>query len=250
MSTDANIPTDVGDECSVINVFTGRKLKIASTSKASMDGAISFLVPESQSRVQTLEATSPMYEGVKSMKLRALISVILGGDACPGGVKDIGTKKLATKLAQVRDSGCVDEDKIFDKLMEYAIEQSKPKPKKTSPPQFSKEVLATFVDAIIYQPTNELEADGTTKDQRKYLMPHPPKHLPKYLEEFKGEATIIDPGPTIMQCKGCREHSSHTFLAAVTHHDCKRCQQTVCKLCSAKISDEEHCLPCYHIESA
>ena len=41
------------------------------------------------------EATSPVYEGVKSMKLRALISGVLGGDACLGGVKDIGTNKLA-----------------------------------------------------------------------------------------------------------------------------------------------------------
>ena len=90
--------------------------------------------------------------------------------------------------------------------MEYAVEESKPKLKKTSPSKSSQEVLGTFVDAIICQPINELQADGTTKDQRKYLMPHPPKHLPKNLEELKDEGTIIDPGPVIMKCEGCREH--------------------------------------------
>ena len=97
MSTNADIPTDVGDECSVGDVFTCGKLKIASASKASMDGAISLLIPNSQSCVKALEATSPVYKGVKSMKPRGLISVVLGGDACPGGVKDVGTKKLAKR---------------------------------------------------------------------------------------------------------------------------------------------------------
>ena len=132
-----------------------------------MDGAISLLIPDSQSCVKVLEATSPVYKGVKSMKPRGLISVVLGGDACPGGVKDVGTEKLAKQLAEVQDCGCVDEGEIFEKLMEYAVEMSKPKPKKTSLPKFSKEVLGTFVDTIIYQPFNELQAHRTTKDQQK-----------------------------------------------------------------------------------
>ena len=63
------------------------------------------------------------------MKLRALISDVLGRDACQGGVKNVDTNKLAKKLDQVRDSDCVDEEEIFNKRMEYDVEQSKPNPK-------------------------------------------------------------------------------------------------------------------------
>ena len=78
MSTDGDFPTDLGDECVVVKTFTGQELAIASTSKEMLENAVSRLMPTSQSNIERAAPTFPIYEGVKSMKLCALISVILG----------------------------------------------------------------------------------------------------------------------------------------------------------------------------
>jgi len=46
-----------------------------------------------------------------------------------------------------------------------------------------------------------------------------------------------------------RSNSSHTFIAAVTNYTCPVCEETVCNLCTGKIDNVHHCLPCYVMES-
>ena len=181
------------------------------------------------------------------MKLRALISVILGCDVCPSGVKNIGPSKVDKKMTEIRASSGNDKEVLFNQLMDYAIVMSKPK--MSSPPQFDKEVLTTFINAIVYQPTNEQPVEVGVEECRTYLMPQPPENLPKYLEEFKADATLTDKGPGIPQCKGSYTNSLHSFLAAVTHHSCAGCDETVCCVCSASIDKKEYCLSCYIVES-
>ena len=41
MSTDGDFPTDLGSNCVVAKVFTGRELAIASTSKKTLENAVS-----------------------------------------------------------------------------------------------------------------------------------------------------------------------------------------------------------------
>ena len=233
MSTDADIPTDLGRSCIVINSFTGKDLKIATTSEATMDQAISCLIPESKIAVRKMKPPYPIYERIKSMKLRALVSVLLGSDVCPGGVKGIGTKKVFVKFDQLCQSifsgetqmaafcgenNDDNEDALFCMLMEYGIEASKSKA--ASSLNFNRDVIRTYVDVILCQPTNELIAGSQQKDQRQYLMQKPPVRLPKYLEEFRDERTEISRGPSMLKCKGSCGGSSHNFLSAVKHHQC------------------------------
>ena len=130
-------------------------------------------------------------------------------------------------------------DDLFEELLQYATMQSKL--------QYIEETLCAFVDAIVYQPTNECP----TKDhqvQREYMTRSPPVALPKYLEEFRSDETEIVAGPDILQCKGCCG-SPHNFLSAVNHQPCASCKSTVCHLCSITIKNEMYCLPCYLTES-
>ena len=93
-STDSDIPTDLGDRCLVVNVFTGRRLRVATTSRSTRETAFKGLGVESQQCVKRHEPKYPLYQGVGCMKMRALMSVILGCDICPGGVIGVGGKKL------------------------------------------------------------------------------------------------------------------------------------------------------------
>lgn len=43
----------------------------------------------------------PIFEGVADMKLRALLSVIIGCDAIPGGVKQFEPEKVYNKMANI-----------------------------------------------------------------------------------------------------------------------------------------------------
>ena len=48
--TDSDIPTDLGDRCLVVNVFTGRRLRVATTSRSTRETAFKGLGVESQQR--------------------------------------------------------------------------------------------------------------------------------------------------------------------------------------------------------
>ncbi len=68
MSSDADIPVLVGDECIIINNYHGWKnLKIVSTSKATLTNAIACLGVESQQHLMfgLLDAKFPLFEGLE-----------------------------------------------------------------------------------------------------------------------------------------------------------------------------------------
>eukprot|EP00985_Skeletonema_marinoi_P032406 scaffold39125_cov194-Skeletonema_marinoi.AAC.5 len=136
--------------------------------------------------------------------MRALISVIIGCDVCPGGLPGIAPKTLASEIAKLKESSANNED-IYNNLLAYAV--------KSGPPSFSEEVLTTFVNAIVYQPTNEFGCEG----ERTYIS-DAPQELPGYLQEFKSAATIMESGPDVLECKGSCYGHSHNFLGAMKHH--------------------------------
>ena len=135
MLTDTDLPMDLGEDCNVINIFTDRKTTIASTLKKTQEITVSSLMPASQSYIADawLVQAYLLQEVVKDMQLRALISAILGNDTYPGGVYGVGAYKQWEKTTQFREGGGVNEGIMFEKLMEYGVEESKPKPKSTSP---------------------------------------------------------------------------------------------------------------------
>ena len=90
-------------------------------------------------------------------------------------MKNVSPSNVNQKLTEIRESSDNDEEVLLIQLMDYAVEMSKPK--MSAPPQFDKEVLMTFVNAIIFQPTNEEPVEVGMEEYRIYLMSQPPDHL-------------------------------------------------------------------------
>lgn len=231
MSNDADYPADLGDECIAIKEFK-TKFVISSTCKKTLENAMSSLGDETKAELKV--PAHPIYDGVQHMKTRALISVIIGCDVSPGGLPGVGLKTLSPELTKLKQSSANDED-LYNNLLAYAVE--------AGPPKFSEEVLSTFVNAIVYQPTNEFGCEG----ELTYIAGLPPE-LPTYLQQFASGETIMNSGPDVLECKGSCYGQSHNFLAATNHHHCNKCNEIVCQLCSTnlhKSGKEQYCLPCY-----
>ena len=190
------------------------------------------------------------------MTLCALMSVILGCDVCPGVVRGIGAKKLWDKM--LVDCKSVNGTREHDKTqclhwLELVMEKTTMMTLKSycsahwyHPTCGTMEkTLCSFVNAIVYQPTNECP----TKDhqvKREYMTRSPPVALPKYLEEFKSDDTEIWSRYFAMQ----RLLWISTYcLPSVNHQPCAASKSAVCHLCSTTAKDETYCLPCYLTES-
>jgi hypothetical protein len=246
MSNDGDMPAFFGDNCISIKKFTGNKLTISSTLKETLRKAISCLSPESQSKVNLVEPQHPIFEGITKLQLRALMSVIIGCDVCPGGVKSAGPLWVEKVLASInkQNGPDLDEDVIYEKLMEHAVEKSRQSP--NNDPKYNKDVLTTFVHGIIYEPTNA-HPDDDQHPVPTYIVNEPPSNLCKYLEEFKAESTAIYDGPAVLRCKGSSTDASagHNFLAAEDNYNCAMCTETICQFCSDSIDKKHYCLGCY-----
>ncbi|KAL9182228.1 hypothetical protein ACHAXT_012880 [Thalassiosira profunda] len=248
LSNDADMRVNNGDGCVCVTGMTGREITVSSSSRKTLEKVKSYLDPKSQEIAKVVVAKKgfyPIFEGIESLRLRALISVIVGCDVCPGGIKDFGPKAVETKLEELRQS-TTDEGEIYDQLLDCAVEFSQKKPTK-----FSKEDLTTFVQGVIYEPTNAAPPEGTSSLEHRTYLGDAPTTLPSYLQEFWAPATTIEQGPEILQCKGARSDGSagHPFLAAVDHHECASCGKTVCRLCTGQIGEEHYCLGCHLVET-
>ena len=100
VSTDADIPTDLGDRCVVVNIFTGKRLRIATTSDTTRQDILNALGTSAKARAKPQDPKYPLYEGVTCMKLRALISVILGYDVCPVESIELELKVVGQDVGQ------------------------------------------------------------------------------------------------------------------------------------------------------
>jgi len=257
-SNDADYVIFLGDSCIAIKEYTAKKVVLSSTSKQTLEDAVSCLSDESKKKVKWTHPENPIFEGITDMRTRILIAVIVGCDVCPGGVNGIGPSKVEEKMKQIQSSCSHDmstsEVSMYDELLKWAVDFQLTYPKKSTTPQYSKEIITTLVDAVIYEPTNELSSDGVS--MRTYMQDEP-STLPKYLEQFKSSATVIDDGPEVKRCKGSCCNSAHNFLAAVTHHTCPVCKEIVCKLCCGNVDTETngkkkavpHCQECRLMES-
>ena len=249
MSNDGDMPVIFGDSCIAIKKFTGDKLTISSTSKETLEEAKSCLSEASQSKVKLVSPKHPIFEGISDLKLRALMAVVIGCDVCPSGIKSAGPHFVEKVIDDLKlELGPeVDEDAIYQKLMDAAVEKSRPKSTATTNPKYSREVLTSFVHGIIYEPTNEHPGDSEEPPVPTYLTGSDPPTLCKYLEEFKAECTAIHNGPPILKCKGSSTDTStsHDFLAAESHHTCKKCNHIICSFCTSFIDKDNYCSSCY-----
>ena len=161
--------------------------------------------------------------------------VILGCDVYKSGMKGIGPAKMNDLI---KADGAQTEDELYTRLHNQSKQRNK----------LAKDIVdTTFVDALLYKPSNEASNDTA----RSYIF-GAPQSLPTYLKEFSVEdafkSTCITEGPEIVMCKGVGG-LTHLFLKSCGHKLCCKCTSIVCINCFDEIDKQAYCLACLANES-
>lgn len=213
-----------------------------------MNKALGFIGDESLNRVELKDAACPIFENVKSRKLRALMMVALGCDVYKFGIVGAGPKTLRKMLDKLEDAltisdGQDKEDALFTALLNHTAIAT----------MLDIDTVNTLVKGIIYEPTNYVsyncEITIPAAEHTYYDGLVPPK-LPRYLSDFAaGNNTIIDDnGPIDMECVGVGDRS-HIFLQSFGSRTCFTCNRICCCSCSEISNEKSYCLQCYAAES-
>ena len=170
----------------------------------------------------------PIFSGVQDPMTRALMAMVVGCDACPGGVVGAGPKAASDLIA--KHSG------LSGDALHLALAEDISKMKGAT--VVERDAVLCLAKSMLYEKTNT----GYIHDE--------PAVLEKYLEEFASPNTEVIDGPRIATCKGC-SGISHPFLAAEGSFTCGSCEATLCQFCFMREADEEHlegtrllCLEC------
>ena len=108
ISNDSDYPMQNGDNCIAIKVFTGASVTISCTSRATLEDALNGLDGNQQVHQKVLPASkkclfSPIFEGICDCWLRVLMAVVMGSDAWPTGVPNVGISTLSEFMSQLRE---------------------------------------------------------------------------------------------------------------------------------------------------
>ena len=251
ITRDSDMPIIAGDDFMAIKDFTkDGSMTMVSTSKATLENAIKYLPEESKEMVKLVDAVCPIFEGVKTRKLRALMMVALGCDVYKPGVKGVGPKKLRDQMNKLKEKFSSDdrenEDYFFNDLLKHMGKMT----------HLGTNVIHTFVKGIIYEPTNYVSCDSgsvpydtITEADHTYFDGSPPNTLPEYLFDMaSAETTVDEEGPAVVLCKGVGG-DPHMLLSKTGWNKCHGCNRIVCGFCSDNIKDCWFCLHCYAAES-
>ena len=196
------------------------------------------------------DAACPIFERVKSRKLRALMMVACGCDVYPTGIEGVRPKKLKSlyldKIKKQKPSCAECETELYEALFEMVVKDTK----------LSANAIDTFVKALLYQPTNyqaceimptatETTPKESTCDQYTYIDNHPDV-LPSYLfEEFAqpGVTTIDGQGPEVSICVGADGHTRN-FLSEMGSKQCHGCNGIICEKCTEEVMNKPYSLSC------
>lgn len=237
VTRDCDIPFLAGDCCIAIKGFTKGKYELVSTSESTLKNAMQHLSKKNNAKFHP--AKHPVFDGIKDHRLRALIMLILGCDVYLSGMK--GTK--VTKLEQlIKSKNAATEDVLY----QFLFDTFKTKNGLTS------ETVDTYIDSLIYEPTNLMPEGMDEENPAKTYLFGPPTRLPKYLEQFSiddefKEKNVYE-GPHISNCKGVGDHQ-HQFLSSTGVSTCHKCGDVVCSHCQESIGKDVHCLECFATES-
>lgn len=109
LTNDVDIPIQAGDDFMSVKEYTkDGKMTLGSTCKATLERAMECLPDESKKQVKLFEAKCPIFQGVKSRKLRALMMVALGCDVYKQGIKGVGATTLKRAMDKLKDG--IDEN--------------------------------------------------------------------------------------------------------------------------------------------
>ena len=118
-------------------------------------------------------------------------------------------------------------------------------------PTLGVKVVHTFVNVIIYEPTNAISCENrgeetpiVTETDHTYFNNIIPTILLDDLFDLTSVGTSFNSnGPNMLQCKGVDE--PHLFLSKTGWNRCHQCNVVVCGYCSGAISAKKYCLRCF-----
>ena len=151
MTDDADIPIISGDGCIAIKFYTkDGDIELVSTCRRTLDNAYKFLSEATKERTKVMSAKFPIFEEVTDRKLRALMCLYLGCDVYPKGLTGVGAKKLSdminVKFPKFKEKH--QHATLYEYLKKYLW-------KHTDGDDWDSHVVSTYIDAIVYEPTNE-----------------------------------------------------------------------------------------------
>jgi hypothetical protein len=251
MTRDSDIPVIAGDEYLAIKDFSPKadgNLTLVSTCKRTLENALKHVPECSENEVAIKDAICPIFENVQSRKLRALMMVACGCDVLEKGIPGVGPRTLKKQMDNIRDKMPVNdrsnEELFYNLLLSHIGDKTK----------FGNDVVETFVNAILFEPTNYIKCDAgeklssVTMDKHTYLQGTAPNILPRYLSDLAMDTTTIENGPEVSTCKGVGD-ADHLFLAITGQHNCQICNSIVCSGCCGNNGDRTLCLHCLAAES-
>ena len=139
MSKDADIPILCGDCCIEIKQFTKGGCEIVCTSESTLKNVMKYLPKETNAVLNKAEC--PIFDGIQTPRLRALMMLILGCDVYGPGMKGTKAKKLVPLIESFQTTT---ETELYQKLF---------KEFKTAN-ELDDLVIDTYIDALLYEPTN------------------------------------------------------------------------------------------------
>ena len=154
LTRDSDMPIIAGDGFLAVKEYTkSENMTIVCTCKATLERAMKYLPEESNDKVQLVDAKCPIFEGVKSRQLRALMMVAMGCDVYKPGIVGVGPITLKKQMDKVKEgmseNDRQDEDKFFNELLKHVAQKT----------HLAINVIETFVKGILYEPTNAISCD-------------------------------------------------------------------------------------------
>jgi len=130
---DVDIPIICGGDCIAISKFTTKKFELTCTSKSTLEDAMKHLPKKHKAKL--VEAKCPVFDGIETPRLRALMMIILGCDVYGQGMKGTKASKLATLISTYNTTS---EQQLYANLFEKLKTTNK----------LSPEVIDTYIDAV------------------------------------------------------------------------------------------------------
>ena len=104
VTNDSDVPILGGDNSTVLKEYVKvDKMTLVSTCKNTLENAMKYLPAVSKNAAKIVDAECPIFENVKSMKLRALMMVALGCEVYKPGIVGVGPKTLKKKNDNLKD---------------------------------------------------------------------------------------------------------------------------------------------------
>ena len=262
ISSDTDFFTMIGQKCILVRGFKLERgkgghrnnidmmklvnLELGVCSKTMMEVVVGSFNREENKNIAIKKAEYPVLDFADPL-LRSTIAVILGSDVFIGGIPKIGIAKLFNQVKLLYNEGH-SGDNVTSELRKWACEKDKNV-------MLDAQSLEVFVQALIYEPANEVTLEGNiifeSQDQYSYIHPcfKPNDIQSPYLQDFiycdlEQEKEEIDLHADLCYCLGPTTTRSSTNRHVVFKNEvkkCKECNERVCQSCNKS----GFCLPCY-----